>query len=245
MKTTFLATALLLSLSAFAGKEGGNGGHEACADFMGQVNKITTALMNIDETTVRSTNALIVPTELRNAYKRMRCLPTDITLDRTARTLDDGKNIITTLDWKRYKNIAYSRDKVKLAAHELAVGVQLEGEGEYINSTDIFRLIESSRTFAEWKCENSEIVNNAFSCEMPRANGLRIHKDSSADGICKHLGYQKAVGSAIRWYRFGWNETTMVKTINEAGFVNGEYRISPAFIDGKEKARIFTSITCQ
>ena len=191
---TLVAVGATATQNARAQDKVGNGGHQSCAKFIDFVGRVGAAIGNVEQSKIDKLNRLINGFLLHEESRKFTCLPTE-ELDRTARTLKiSDKEIRTTLKWKDWD--ALSTDaKLDLAAHELAVGADLESEGQYFNSQDIVLFVRGSRQFADLKCDDLSYQDGFITCQNPGyviqggKYKFKFLNEQTPYAICKYLGF--------------------------------------------------------
>ena len=187
--------ALINSASSYADREVGNGGDSRCAEFYAIASQISIALTKTGQTAIDRTNPAIQASKVREQLARLKVLPAH-RLDRQAIT--DPSTAVTHLDVRKWKRIDDYAERVRLVSHELMVLTSVEFEGDYQISKDLFQLLTHSRYFLSLRVARSvENYDGSVSIVTPYYEGNAIAITSSADGICKYLGFDEAIPGTL------------------------------------------------
>ncbi len=235
LTVTFSLGFFALSLGAAAQDKIGNGGHQSCASFIDYIARAGIALKNLKQQEIDKLNSVIQGEELYQASRKFTCVPAE-ELDRTARTLVvSNTEIRTTLKWKAWDALS-KKEKLDLATHELAVGANVESEGQYFISRDIVSLVLNTRQMAQEKCSSIEYISGVFTCHGPQYVQLNLHFTTvyqGLKGICRYLGFGYGVVVATtHGYAPRGRE---VARLNNDGVL----------VERSERSHLLTSISCK
>ncbi len=195
--SVFLSGTLLLGNFAFANFQGGEssgGGDARCAEFYQFASRVSIELAKLGQAKINTIDPLIKADQLREiVMKPLQVLPVH-GLDRQARS--NPVTDTTSLDVDQYENLSI-QEKYRLVCHELLVLANVEGDGEYSVSDDLFSLLSTTKIFLSTKCDSFlRNPDGSYTINLPLYEGHLIAWDSSIDGVCKYLGFNKHVGSA-------------------------------------------------
>lgn len=154
--TAYATQATLPTVPAVDGKEIGNGGETNCAEYSDFVGRIVSILYKVGQNEVDTVNPLIRVSDLWDVKRKLVCKPV-IQLDRHARSYtSDTHTDLLTSEWAKLS----VPQKVRLAAHELAVLANYEKDGEYFMSNDMVAIAEANSEYFKNLTLAEQVIQN-------------------------------------------------------------------------------------
>lgn len=176
---------------AVGGADGG-GGDARCSEFYHLASKLSVELAKIGQPGIDRVDPLIRADQLRTIVRQLKVLPVH-NLDRQARS--DSKTLTTSLDVDQYEKLSFL-EKLRLVCHELMVLAEVEADGEYAVSDDLYSLAQTTRLGLGLKSVNYLMNSDGtytvfwpFYFDGFKRHNISAGNYSSLDGVCKYLGF--------------------------------------------------------
>ena len=153
-----ISALILMSLNqiAYAQSEGSHGGVQECSEYHDMMVQLNTALSALPEADVLKISPKIDRAQIERQVTNLKVTPSAEPLDRTIKSNPDEDTSI--IDIKKYQDMLSVVNKYRLDTHELLVLGNVERDGEYRVSDQLFQALFLAKLIPEFK--NSEYYVN-------------------------------------------------------------------------------------